>query len=396
MTYASHRHDIVFHGDGLSDDQRRIAARTGEDNVPVRRWIAVSNGAVDVRGLEYDVEGAEAEIAITPVLPGQPLVIAGDVAELWRSLFGQGVTDEHLSDQDRELVREFVSAGIADAAEGDERGIESIGPLWFESLLHELVSALVCRIAQSHDIRCLLIKGPTLHAQGLRSRRHSGDVDVLVDPARASDLVRAIEQWGWSARPNPMSGTPLPHSVTLTPQSWGCEIDVHFRYPGIGVDPHESFAKLWEAAEQRSFAGIDGYTPATHAHALIQALTLARPSAGLERTGRHGESASVLKKGGVEVLRLADQLDAVGALQREFASAFPESDVSSARPPDEWIWLSQPNPALTYLHMLRSVPLRDKASVLWKILVSRRPTADNRRESLIRRWSRGLTQLLSR
>ncbi|MEV4666441.1 hypothetical protein [Microbacterium sp. LWO12-1.2] len=356
----------------------------------------MSNGAVDVRGLGQMVGESESEIAITPTIPGQPLAIAGEVAVLWRSLFGPGVHDDRLSDEGRELVREFASAGIAVAAEADERGIEGIEPLWFESLLHELVSALVCRIAQIHEIRCLVIKGPTLHEQGLRSRIHSGDVDVLVDPARAAELIDAIEQWGWTARRNPMSGTPLPHSTTMAPESWGCEIDVHFRYPGIGVDPQASFDRLWSCAEQRSFAGVVGFTLATHAHALIQALTLARPAAGHVQTARYSESAAVLKKGGPETLRLADELGAVGALRQELVSAFPEENVSSARPPDEWIWLSQPNPALTYLYMLKSVPVRRKPAVLWKILISRRLMSEDRQESLIRRWNRGIRQLISR
>lgn len=367
-------------------------AQDGESGA-VSGWIAVSNGVIDLQGVAQRAE-THAELAITPVFASEPLAIGGDVASLWRSLAAGGVSDEDLSPDQRVLVREFAEAGIASTDERDIRRVTQIDAPWFESFLHELVCGLAVRIAESCGARCLVIKGPTLRAQHLRERAHSGDVDLLVEPGRVSEFVRAMAEWGWRYRPNPMDGTLLPHSHTLTPESWGCEIDAHFRIPGIAVSPDRSFEILWEQAEERAFAGVQGFTPNVAAHALLQALTLARPTPGGVGQSPYESAVEALRRGTDASLRLAVELRAHGALQEELRAAFPASQVSAEPVPDDWVWLAQPNPARVYLHLLRATPWGQKPAVLWKILISA-GAGRSGCHGLLLRWFRGVRQLIT-
>ena len=356
-------------------------------------WIAVSNGVVDLRDVAQRSD-VNADVAITPVIPSEPLAIAGDVARLWCSLVDEGVAEERLSAEQRALVHEFADAGIATDNADDARRVIEVQRPWFTSFLHELVCALAIRVAQKCGARCLVIKGPTLHVQGLRDRTHSGDVDLLVDPARVDEFVQAMTAWGWRLRPNPMRDTPLPHSHTLVPQTWGCEIDAHFRIPGIAAQPQDAFESLWSQTVERTFAGVRGFTPNPAAHALIQALTLARPAPGAKAQPLHEGAVEVLRRGATDAtLRLAVELQAHGALQKELRAVFTAEQVPVAPPPNDWVWLSQPNPARVYAEVLKATPWRQKPSVLWKIVSTGQGASARQRWSA--RLIRGVGQLFA-
>lgn len=360
------------------------------------KWAAVSNGAVVLHKAAPEV-APHAEVAVVPVLAGEPHVIGGEVASLWRRLLQvEGVRDDTLSEDERFLVREFEAAGIATRDLADRRRVSSLEDAWFESFPHELVCALVSRLASERGLRCLILKGPALHAQGLRLRPHSGDVDILIDPSRTSEFIEVMRGWGWSPRADPMEGTPIPHSKTLSPPDWGCEIDIHIRYPGIEVDPDTAFRLLWEHAEELSFGGVRGFTLSIPAHAVIQALTLARPLSGSPMPEGKEATAAVLRLGGSEALRLAICLHAHGALQEELSMAFPHEVIPYAAIPPDWAWLSQPNPARAYLAMIRAMPPRLRPVVIWKIITLRSVDEGGRTEPLVRRWRRGVAQLLGR
>ena len=358
------------------------------------RWIAVSNGVVDL-GQVAQSGDHHVELAITPVIPSEPLAIGGEVAALWRSLVDDGMAEEGLSVEERALVRKFADAGIATDDADDVRRVVEIQLPWFTSFLHELVCALAARVAQQFGARCLVIKGPTLHAQGLRERTHSGDVDLLVEPARVDEFVEAMSAWGWRLRSNPMRDTLLPHSHTLVPQAWGCEIDAHFRIPGIAAQPSEAFEVLWRQTVEQTFAGVRGFTLNPAAHALIQALTLARPAPGGRLQPLHDGAVEVLRRGGTaNTLRLAVDLRAHGALQNELRAVFTADEGPAEPPPNDWVWLSQPNPARVYAQVVKATPWRQKPSVLWKVIVSAGQGASAQRRWLAR-LIRGAGQLFA-
>ncbi|WP_162903769.1 nucleotidyltransferase family protein [Leucobacter sp. wl10] len=356
-------------------------------------WIAVSNGALLLEHASQ-VGDRPVSLALLPISHSEPIAIADSVSELWLSLTHTPVDDSRLSPEERSLIREFAAAGIASPDLDHLQRVNRVEHSWFESFQHELVCSLVTSIARGLGIRCLIIKGPTLHAQGLRRRVHSGDVDLLVDPRRIVEFVSAMNEWGWDKRPHPLDGTPAPHSHTLLPIGWGCEIDVHVRYPGITIPSSTAFDLLWQHSEERFFAGVGGRTPTKAAHALIQGLTIVRPvpGRGRPRTGANPNAVEVLRAGGEQTLSLAIELGSHGALADELKVAFPGTGIPKKKIPAEFVWLSQANHALLYLRMLQTVPLRDKPLLFWKVISHRRSLAEGGRETLIQRWRRGFAE----
>jgi hypothetical protein len=110
-----------------------------------------------------------------------------------------------------------------------------------------LVHAMVTRVARDHNIKALLIKGPILEIQGLRTPRQSGDVDVLCEPARLDDLGLALCRLGWErVRNDPLAPQVLePYAVKYCHGRWPCDIDLHHRFPGFYAPSTAVFTALW-------------------------------------------------------------------------------------------------------------------------------------------------------
>ena len=136
-----------------------------------------------------------------------------------------------------------------------------------------LAHALVARAARDHDVRVLFIKGPVAAEQGLRPRRPSVDVDVLVDPMRRGLLAAVLDDLGWVDENPYLSPTVLPqHSLTHRHHSWPCELDLHDRFPGFFADPQAVFEALWARRTTVRVAGQDIPAPDRAGHALVLAL----------------------------------------------------------------------------------------------------------------------------
>lgn len=135
-------------------------------------WCAVSYGALDLRGTPSgDASGAE--LAVTPIYPGEPVTLLGAPAALWRRLVDGPVPDEDLTADERELVGEFEEYGIASRGPNAQHAVLRVDPPWLSSPIHELVYALVANIAADQDFAVLFIKGPhsDLKVCGIRSTR---------------------------------------------------------------------------------------------------------------------------------------------------------------------------------------------------------------------------------
>jgi len=136
-----------------------------------------------------------------------------------------------------------------------------------------LLHAVVDRRAREVGARVLFIKGPVLTRQGLRASHTSVDVDVLVEPAGVSPLLAALEALDWRVAVEPTSARVLPlHSTTLRNPSWGCELDVHNRFPGFLAEPEQVFDGLWEHRTTEQIAHRDVPCPDVLAHSAVAAL----------------------------------------------------------------------------------------------------------------------------
>jgi hypothetical protein len=140
-----------------------------------------------------------------------------------------------------------------------------------------LLTAWVSRLGGELGIPTLVIKGPLMTIQGLRSERSSGDADVWVDPVRFDDLVAALEGFGWYRVYTEARHTILPqHSATMRHDKWACELDVHDRIPGFFADPAETFELFWGRRTRGVLAHADVLTPDRVANAAILAVNLMR------------------------------------------------------------------------------------------------------------------------
>ncbi|PPG31741.1 nucleotidyltransferase family protein [Pseudoclavibacter sp. RFBB5] len=137
-----------------------------------------------------------------------------------------------------------------------------------------LSTALAQHVAREQGIRMLVIKGPISADLGLRTRRYSTDVDIIVEPTRAKDVIEALAVYGWTPRPWPDFPKLLEqHSRTLIHESWPNDIDVHHYWPGFLGGPQSAFDRLWLHRIRVNVAGHPIDTPTSPASPLYSRST---------------------------------------------------------------------------------------------------------------------------
>jgi len=340
-------------------------------------WVAVSFGALDVRSHEFGAD--RYEYVVTPVRPGEPVMLHGVGADIWRRLVDGPVADAELSAEERHVIEDMDSMGIASRDAEHIGRIRSVDKPWLLSPIHELVYALLQKLAEESRIRLIFIKGPTLHAQGLRTRIHSGDVDCWVEPGSERRFARAMQAWGWKAATSAFTGTRVLHSLTMRANQWSCAVDVHSWFPGMSVSPSEAFDAVYGGAETRTFASTQSLTPSTEFHAVIGSLNVMRPIRGqLPSAEAVATAAEVLRQTGEIVIEPAATVGAEFALAAPLQAAFPDQrlDLSNATVPPDWAWRLERSAVRAYLAALRIVPWRDRPRVVFRIIW---PTAESLR-----------------
>ncbi|WP_156153170.1 hypothetical protein [Microbacterium oxydans] len=350
-------------------------------------WVAICFGALDVRS--HELAAGTFEIIVTPTTPGDPLMLHDEGARLWRRLVDAPLADADLTADERDIVTDMEQMGIASRDVDHHARIRHLAAPWLAAPLHELVYALLARVADDVGARILFIKGPTLHAQGLRDRVHSGDVDCWVEPGAETRFARAMEDWGWTPAFSAFTGTRVLHSLTLRASEWGCAVDVHSWFPGITMAPAAAFERAFAATEPREFAGLKVRTPTTDLHAVISALNEVRPLRGeLPAQVKIEAAAKILSTAGEPAIETAERFGAEYALAGALPLAFPDRklDYSNAQVPLDWRWRLQRSPLRVYWAALSIVPLRRRPRVIFRILW---PTAESLRSGPVSERGRG-------
>ncbi|WP_341975736.1 hypothetical protein LTA6_000344 [Microbacterium sp. LTA6] len=332
-------------------------------------WVAVSFGALDMRDHELGAQGYD--LVVVPIRPGTPRFLFGPGAEVWLRLVAGPVADSDLTSEEREIVRDMEHMGIASRDSEDPARVREVNAPWMSSMVHELVYALLGNVAARNDIDLIFLKGPTLHAQGLRNREHSGDVDCWVAPGNDSRLARAMEPWGWAPAFSAFTGTRVLHSLTLRAGEWGCAVDVHSFFPGMAVGRSASFATALSTSDIRTFAGQTARTPTIALHAIISALNEIRPV-----RGQHPGAASVrsaahsLSVAGEATIEMATRVGAEFALKDSLVEAFPQAGLrfDDAVVPEDWSWRLQTSTVGVYLEALKLIPWRDRLRVVFRVV----------------------------
>lgn len=331
-------------------------------------WIAVAYGALDVADSSLWAEGAD--LVVVPTKPSMPLALFGEGARLWRRLVDEGaVASAELSAEESAVIEEMADAGLA-APGPHPAHITTLSPPALSSPMHELVYALIANVAREERIRVAFIKGPILHAQGLREREHSGDVDLWLDAEDAAALVRALDPWGWSPGPSDFVER-MHHSTTLYPREWGCEIDVHTRFPGVAIEPAAAFDLLWQRSESVVLASASCSAPRGPDHAVIQALHLLRPNPKVTLTERDRTAAiSGLRAAGAEAIPAAIDFGTLPILRDVLAGAFPGAEIPepNGSPPRDWELLKAPTTARYHLAVIGTMPWRARPRAIWRAI----------------------------
>ncbi len=113
--------------------------------------------------------------------------------------------------------------------------------------LLDRAAADVLAAFEAAGVPALLLKGPVLAQRLYRpgEQRDYLDIDILVAPARLDGARASLAALGFSSEGSEFAGVDDFLGV-LDAESWtnsdGCTVDLHWRLPGLGVDP----AAAWE------------------------------------------------------------------------------------------------------------------------------------------------------
>ncbi|MGP5600675.1 hypothetical protein ACTXOJ_17020 [Glutamicibacter arilaitensis] len=319
----------------------------------------------------HQMGGPDAELLVTGTRADEPIGLTGASADLYRSLVQGPVAESSLTDAEVKLLQNFSHFGLASTEPESVYRIRSLASPWFDSPVHELVCALVASIAKRDNFEVIFIKGPSLFKQGIREKRHSGDVDVLVAPHNFERVIEALEEFGWERQVAFWDGTGINHSTALSaPANWGCEVDIHEYFPGIGLPADQAFRVLMESTYRETFAGIPSFVPNIEAHSVLYALHQIRPEFGIVRSGDlHTVAARAFSIAGDESYTIAKDLKADAVLGPLFQQAFPDLEISQTSDiPFNWMWRSQDSRVAGYLYALRSLPRMTRLRILVQLI----------------------------
>lgn len=172
-------------------------------------------------------------------------------------------------------VRRLISADVCQSESGVH--VQESAPLSTDVAI-PLALAYVQEISHSVGAPVLFFKGVPAQLQQLREPRPSADVDVIVHPNHMPALVVALEQRGWLARRTPPDDIRIipNHAVTLVHESWPCDLDLQYFFPGIFAPPEQAFEVLWTHRSTLTVAGRPVNAPDSDAHRLLLAVNTMR------------------------------------------------------------------------------------------------------------------------
>ena len=148
-------------------------------------------------------------------------------------------------------------------------------------------------LAEENGIDLLHIKGPAVDHSLLEARepvagdvetadearlvvsRASIDADVLVRPAHVDRLFDVVHRHGWTTKYRFEDGSAFEHAATLVHPVLA-PVDVHRRFPGLGIEAETAFEKLWADRHTLAIAGIPCPVPSVTAQRLVLIVHAAR------------------------------------------------------------------------------------------------------------------------
>jgi hypothetical protein len=216
---------------------------------------------------------------------------------------------------------------------------EHLGLLLERSVAIPLVHALVADVAETIGVRYLTVKGVGSQLSGLRSARVPSDVDVLLTPSDEGRFRAELRARGWIERPADPDTVIFPrHSTSLFHWSWPCDIDVHFRFPGLEHEPGKVFDVLWRDREHYRQCQSELPQPGREAGLVILALHCLRSSWVQRHRDEYDELIGIAKTMKRDaVVAQAQELGALACTRPFLEAAFGSGlEVEWGEPSEEW------------------------------------------------------------
>lgn len=201
-----------------------------------------------------------------------------------------------------------------------------------------LGTAFLQELCRSNGIPALFLKGPAATILGVRPGQPSTDIDVLVRKIDMDKTVGLLGTLGWKLRGEGWEEFYSSHSVTLFHSQWPCDIDIHYRFPGISSTAR-AFDVLYSERQSVPLAGRDVDVPGPLGSVCFQALHALRnpwiPSQKFNFNFLVNEAPAPVFD---SLLAFCQEIDALAAMEPYFTSVYtmPESFVWP-RPSREWI-----------------------------------------------------------
>lgn len=145
----------------------------------------------------------------------------------------------------------------------------------------QLTHATAQVIAEDIGVRLLHIKGPALdttllqRVDGRPQERRSSDADILAHPADTDRFLYALQQHRFELVTHFETGSAFEHAASLWHEQLGW-LDVHRRFPGLGIAAGTAFERLWSDHQVVMIGGYRCATPSLVAQRLILLLHAAR------------------------------------------------------------------------------------------------------------------------
>jgi hypothetical protein len=132
--------------------------------------------------------------------------------------------------------------------------------------------------------------------------RLSIDADVLVRPSHVDTLFDVMHRHGWTMKYRFEDGSAFEHAATME-HPFLAPVDVHRRFPGVGLEPEPAFQAMWDERQSTLLGGYPCTVPSVTAQRLILLLHAARGAvAGHPDIRRCWEDASVDQRDEVDAL----------------------------------------------------------------------------------------------
>ena len=154
------------------------------------------------------------------------------------------------------------------------------------------------RILERAGVRSLVVKGPAFAELGVRTRRRSNDIDLLIHQDDRTAASEALSDAGWSIISHwfPPALDDIIYSTTFHHPLFPSTLDLHHRFSGL-LAGAEAFDALWEwrtqvvLAQQAIGLAGEGTLLATLPEAVARARAAYRPRPS-QRAGAMTKEAS--------------------------------------------------------------------------------------------------------